>query len=107
LVDMAHTALDDYDYLEAQARQRLKESVVSSPQRVKIRIKNFRMSHPSIRRLLLRLAFERLTGDTRQLTRAHVLGVEDMVNSGPNGAEVHWPKSVIVARTRNFIEIHL
>ncbi|MBI3314587.1 MAG: tRNA lysidine(34) synthetase TilS [Candidatus Omnitrophica bacterium] len=107
LVDMAHTALDDYDYLEAQARQRLKESVVSSSQRVKIRIKNFTASHPSLRRLLLRLAFERLAGDTRQLTRAHVLGVEDMVKGGPCGAEVHWPRSVVVTRTRDFIEIHL
>ena len=107
LVDMAHTALDDYDYLESRARQRLKESVVSSPQRVKIRTKNFTASHPSLRRLMLRLAFERLTGDTRQLTRAHVLAVEDMVKDGPCGTEVHWPKSVVVMKTRNFIEIHL
>ncbi len=107
LVDLAGTALDDYDYLETQARQRFKESVVSSAQRVRIKIKNFAALHTSMRRLILRLAFEHLTGDTLQLTCAHVLSAEDLISNDSRKGEVHWPKSVVVAKRDKFLEIHL
>ena len=107
LADLAHTAVDDYAYLETQAMQRLKESVVSSGQTVKISIKKFTALHPSMRRMLVRLVYERLTGDTRLLTFAHVLDVERLAGGTADGALVHWPRSVVVAKTRGFIEFRL
>ncbi|MBI4309567.1 MAG: tRNA lysidine(34) synthetase TilS, partial [Candidatus Omnitrophica bacterium] len=58
LVDLARSAAQDYDFLNQALLQRIKENVVCSEKKVKIKLVSLRREHPAMRRLLMRYAYE-------------------------------------------------
>ncbi|MBI3601555.1 MAG: tRNA lysidine(34) synthetase TilS [Candidatus Omnitrophica bacterium] len=107
LVDLAHTAQIDYDYLLQQARRCFEKTVVVSKRKVTMKLKIFLRQHPSMQRMLLRLAFERLVKDINQLSFAHMQEVEDLLERRPAGSVVHWPGSVGVLKSKDALILYM
>lgn len=100
LVDLADISRTDYDYLLKQARKLFKEKVASFPTKVKINLCSFLSCHLSIRRMILRLAFEHLAGDFNQLAFTHIKEAEDLLQNRPAGTLVHWPQGVKILKSK-------
>ena len=104
LVDLARTAAQDYDFLDRHLAQRITENVVSAKKKVTINLISMAHEHPAMRRLLMRYAYEQLTGDMKQMAFAHIAEAENLMNSRPVGSIVDWPQSVKVIKNKNHIE---
>ena len=63
--------------------------------------------HPAMRRLLMRWAYQQLTGGMKQMTFAHIEEVENLINFRPVGSIVHWPQSVTVVKNKDYIGFSL
>ncbi len=107
LADLANTTTEDYEFLKTAAFKGVKESVVISKGKVKIRFNFLQEKPPAVRRLLLRYAFEQLTGGMQQITLANIKEAEDLLEYRPVGARVHWPQSVNLKRSNRYLEIYL
>jgi tRNA(Ile)-lysidine synthase len=103
LAQLAKSAGDDYDFLQAMANKRLKENIVISKRSVKMKISFLNDQHAAMVRLGLRHVFEILNGDLNQLNFNHVRLVSDLKDS-IDGAVVHWPSGVKVTKSKHYLE---
>jgi len=103
LAGMAKTAAEDYDFLQQNLLQRAKENLVSSKGKVRISLAFLARQHPAMKRMMMRYAFEQLAGDVNQLTFAHIAQAEMLLRSS-TGKGLHWPRSVSVVKTRQYLE---
>ncbi len=94
LANMAQIVSCDYDYLVNASRKQSKGLGNS------MAIDKLLMLHPAILRLVLRLAIERLKGDTRRITFQHILEIEDLILDRPQGSIVDLPKCISVAKRK-------
>ncbi len=101
LVDLACTTQADYDYLLNQAQGLFKQNASVSKTKVRIKMVFFFRQHLCMQRMLLRLSFEHLTADFKQLNFLHIQEVEDMLYNRPIGSIVHWPKSVQALKSKD------
>lgn len=99
LADLADTTKMDYDYLLKQARGQFKEKVRCFPRKVRINLDSLLRQHPSMRRMMLRLAFEHLKGNFNQLAFTHMKQAEDLLQYRPVGTLVHWPQGVRILKS--------
>ena len=106
LNDLAASAGDDYDFLQQVLAQRIKENVVSSKTTVRMGLAFLQRQHPALRRLLMRHAFERLTGDFKQLEFKHIAQAQELLQK-PAGSITHWPRAIVVKRQKKCLEFHL
>ena len=107
LTDLAYTAQADYDYLLSQAQMVFAKQARCFDSKVSFKLKLFLKNHPSIQRLMLRLAYERIVKSVNQLAVVHIQEVEDLLNNRPVGSEVHWPKAVTVIKTKEELVLTL
>lgn len=107
LAGLAKTAGEDYDLLQESFLQRAKENLVTSKGKVKIGLNFLARQHTAMRRMFMRHAFERLTGDVKQMTFAHIAQAQEMLERAPVGSIVHWPRSVKVVKGRKYLEFTL
>ncbi|HQQ06664.1 MAG TPA: tRNA lysidine(34) synthetase TilS [Candidatus Omnitrophota bacterium] len=92
LSNTARAAADDYDYL-INAAQRTAAALGN-----RIPLAKIKALHPAMRRLVLRLNFQRLKGDTRTLAFRHILELEDLISSRPQNSIVDLPSGISVVK---------
>ncbi len=107
LVDMAKTAVEDYDFLQNQLKERVKENLVCSQRKVRINMPFFNREPASMQRLLLRNAYEHLHGDTRCLNFSHIVKVQEFAAQGKVGVAANWPLATRVVFGKKQIIVSL
>ncbi len=105
LIDLAHNSQADYDYIYCEAKQLFQSHAKISKANVRVSLEVFSKWPLSMRRMFLRLSFEYLVGDLNQLSFKHIQEVENLISSRPIGAEVAWPKAIIVRKTKDDLGI--
>ncbi len=98
LANLADTVGADYDYLEAEARKVFERTArcVSDNKSVRFKRKAFTRQPEAIRRMLLRLAVERVQGNMNRLTLTHMREIEDALSQKAVGSIVHLPGRIRV-----------
>jgi len=95
LSNTAESIGQDYDFLSRYAQMKF------LPTGGKLKLAELRRMHPSLRRMTLRQAFQRLKGDTRTLTFKHIQELEDLIANRPSGSIVDLPGSFSVQKKTN------
>ncbi len=100
LFQLASLCAEDYDCLVETGRQCLKKVLrPGAPERtVKLHQKKLAQMHPSLQRIVLRLAYEKLQGDLTRLTLKHAQEMEDLLINRKEGASVHLPNGILVRK---------
>ncbi len=100
LCNTALAAADDYDYLSQEARKAASASGTAPP------IKKLTRMHPAIRRMVLRINFKRLKGDTRALEFRHIHELEALLFNRPVRSIVDLPRNISVIKTKNALRFY-
>ena len=95
LANLALSAGCDYDYLISQAKRKMRKGAAS------ITLKKFLKLPLSLKRLLLRLHIQRLSGDTRRLTFRHMREIEDLIYNRPPGSVVDLPRGLSLLKRQS------
>lgn len=104
LVHLSRSVADDYDFVFHEASECWLDVCVQPPKGKSPAIldaEKIQKIHPSLMRILLRMAFERMKGDLNQLTFDHVLSVEKLLLK-PSG-RVDLPGQVFVKKDRGYL----
>jgi tRNA(Ile)-lysidine synthase len=101
LCTTAHVAADDYDLLLMQAQR------VSRDLGARIPIKKFKLLHPSMQKLVLRLNFQRLKGNTRTLSYRHINELDDLILNRPINSIVDLPSGISVVKKKEILRFYL
>ena len=98
----------DYDFLERQARSLFNNMAICSKNHssIKFNIPLFNKQHPALQHYLIRLAIERLSGDTNRLTLCHSDEIEDLIRHRPARSLVHLPKRIHILKDTNKLQIY-
>lgn len=107
LSNMADTAGRDYDYLEEQAKKifgRMAKRAASS-NAVRFNRAAFTRQPEAVKRMLIRLALERLQGNMNRLTLAHTREIEDALSPTAVDSLVHLPGHLRVRVDKTGLEI--
>ncbi len=108
LTHLADSAGADYDYIEKESRKQFSSLVtVSSNKMLSLKIDSLRKQPTAIKRMLLRLAAEKLCGDLNRLTLMHVLEAEDLILDRPVGSIVHWPQELKIKKEKDRIKVYI
>lgn len=101
LVNIADSVGFDYDYLMRAAHHKAGKIGRN------ISLDKLSKLHPSMRRLILRLAISSLKGDTRKIDFRHIKEIEDLILSRPVNAVVDLPKGIsVIKRKKNLSFYH-
>lgn len=105
LAHLACTAGADYRYLEKEAASFLDQKCACQAGCFFLPQKPLFDLDIALCRLVLRLALEKLKKNLKKITLKHLLEIEDLALRRPQGAQVHLPDGIIVAKTENAIKI--
>lgn len=97
LSNTAESVGQDYDILCRCAQKKLHS------QGGKLKLDKLQLMHPSMRRMSLRLAFQRLKGDTRTLTFKHIQELEDLIANRPANSIVDLPGGFSAQKRKNIL----
>ena len=107
LANLAQIVAYDYDYLGKSAERRLAnlrvrftDSKLKFKKAIGINLAKLLRLHPSIKRLILRLAIAQVKGSTRQIDFRHIEEIEDLVQSRPIGSIVDLPGKISVSKRK-------
>lgn len=102
LANLSATITADYDYLEQQSGRLFRKPLLKNGPSKSIRFDLNRLGkiHPSLQRLLIRLAIENLKGDTRKLSFEHMCEIEDLIINRPAESIVHLPGQITVLKEK-------
>jgi len=105
LTQLADTSLQDYDYIESQAKKYFKKCVSPSRSKTCLRLSlaKFSKRHLSLQRLIIRLALSQLKGNTKGIAAVHLREIDDLIANRPNQSIVHLPYKIAVQKNRNYI----
>jgi tRNA(Ile)-lysidine synthase len=101
LSNTAHVSADDYDYLNRSAERTAEVLGRKMP------LNKINALHPSMRRLVLRLNFQRLKGDTRTLSYRHIQELEDLLFNRPVNSIVDLPSNISVVKKKTYLRFYL
>ncbi len=104
LVDLAQTASQDYDFLLIYAQKRLKEILGCHRSLVTMNLKKMGQEHVAVRRMLLRLTHEQVTAKPTALAFKHIRALEDLIDGHLDGATVHLPQGIVVAKKGHVLQ---
>lgn len=109
LANLADTAGLDYDYLEEQARKifgrMAKRTASSNSNAVRFNRAAFTRQPDAVKRMLIRLALERLQGNMNRLTLAHMREIEDALSPTAVDSLVHLPGHLRVRVGKIYLEM--
>ncbi|MFZ5800233.1 MAG: tRNA lysidine(34) synthetase TilS [Candidatus Omnitrophota bacterium] len=88
----------DYDYILLRAQKEFERCAEAARDILNIDLKRLRRLHPSLQRMALRLAVEKMKGDTRRLAFSHLRELEDLVFNRPKGSVVDLPQGIAVKK---------
>lgn len=100
LGNLANNAGLDYDFLTKEAEKSFQKISLKPVNAKTVRFKQARLLklHPSLQRILVRQAIERLKGNTNRLTLRHIQEIEDLLTNRPVNSIVHLPDNITVAK---------
>jgi tRNA(Ile)-lysidine synthase len=99
LYNLSRVIQKDYDYLYRLSNQQFKRlQVKKHGNKIRIDLDKLKRQHPSIQRMLVRLAVEKLIGDTRRLTYKHWEELEDLIYHRQNKSIVDLPRQIKVVK---------
>lgn len=100
LGNLSTTAADDYDFLKQET---LKHFPVLKKKGgdLQLSLTKIQKVHPSLARMAARLALASVKGDTRTISLAHLLEIEDLLLNRPVGAKVSLPGGRSVHKEKN------
>ena len=105
LANMSENVAIDYDFLkEASAGLFARIARTGRDSSVRLNIQGLGSAHPALRRMVLRLAYERLKGDLKGLVLEHILEIEDLLDNRPARSVVDLPGQVSVLKLKSFLE---
>lgn len=107
LADSAQIYAADYDYILARAAKEFKRCAVTASNGLRIDLWRFRRLHPSLQKMILRLAIEKIKGNTRRLTFGHWKEIEDLVLNRRTDSIVDLPQGISVRKGADFLALHL
>ncbi len=108
LVFLSEMAGIDYDFLEASAREIFFDMGLRlSPYRIVFKHGRFAGLHPSMQRMVFRLAYEYLAGEKKGLEFRHWKEFEGFLGGKPDGAILDLPKGVSVIKKKNTMEFFI
>ena len=101
LFQLAGLCADDYDCLASYGQQHFKRILIPGLPSGVLRLHQAKLAqlHPSLQRVIYRLAYEELHGDRTRLTLKHVQEIEDLLANRKEGALVHLPNGITVRKT--------
>ena len=107
LCNLAVTAGEDYEYLRQQALKIFSKisRTQNSDTRLNISLSHYKKLPTAMQRMILRLAIERIKGNTRTLTLQHLQEVADLIINRPVGAVVNLPQKTRATKTKNFLQV--
>ncbi|MDP2654505.1 MAG: tRNA lysidine(34) synthetase TilS [Candidatus Omnitrophota bacterium] len=92
LTNLSKTAAVDYEYLSQAARQEFKRSFkILGPNSLSAPLARMGKLHPALRRGVIRLAVQKIRGDSTALALRHMEEIEDLIQNRPNGSAVSLP----------------
>lgn len=102
LIHLSDTSSMDYSFLETQALHIWKKNVSVKFPLVSMNLKEVRQWDPAMRRIIIRMAYEKLKGDLNQLTFDHVLAVENIILNGNQLAQL--PAGILVEKRKQMLQ---
>ena len=107
LANLADTAGMDYDHLEGQARKIFSRMArrAANNDTVRLNRKTFAGQPAAVKRMLVRLALERLQGNMNRLTLAHMREIEDALSQSAVDSLIHLPGQLRVRVGKTYLEM--
>lgn len=107
LANLSFNITIDYNYLELQGQQMFDQlaKISRGHNQICFSLPIFKKLHPSLQRMTLRLAIERLNGSIRRVTFLHIKEIEDLLKNRRVGAIVNLPNRITVTKTRSLLQI--
>lgn len=100
LVNLSQTLNTDFDFLKTMTNE-VYAQVCSFDQKGRtIRVDGIKLKiqPDSLRRMLYRSVYLNLKGNTNLLEQKHILAIDDLLYSMPEGSVVHWPFRIKVEK---------
>ena len=103
LANLSASVAEGYAYLHQQAQKIFLKigKNISGNRQLSISVSVLTKMHPSLQRMVMRLAIARLRGDMKRLTLQHIREIEDMLKNRPLGSIVHLPSGLEVRMRKN------
>ncbi len=96
LANLSKTMTVDYQYLRQEAEKQFHFLARSSTvKKIEFDLKKFQSSHPALQRMMIRLAIERLQGNTNQFTLMHIQKIQKLIETKhPMPTTLSLPKGI-------------
>ena len=108
LAGLSTNCVTDYDFLDRYARKLMtKLGRRSHRNSIIFELKRLTSLHPGMQRMLLRLAIEKLKGNTNRLTHTHMKKIEELIQSENYQKTVHLPLSLSATKDKKYLSLHL
>lgn len=109
LAQLAEHMAVDYDYLKDCGASALRKILLKASARdtVRLDITRFQKIHPSLQKMVIRLALEGLKGDLRRLTSAHWKELKDLIENRPVGSVVDLPSRIRVRKDKTALALKI
>lgn len=107
LSNTAQSVSLDYEYIKIEAERCLnKLKNLRTKSQINIKTKKMLKVHPALRRMILRLAIQGITGNLRRLTYKHIQELEDLINNRKIGSIVDLPQNISALKTSRLIKFY-
>ncbi|MBF0479830.1 MAG: tRNA lysidine(34) synthetase TilS [Candidatus Omnitrophica bacterium] len=99
LINFSQVLTTDYDYIAQQAQKQFARLAKISDSRVSFNIRSFFRLHPALQRMMVRLAYDKLKGDTRSLEFKHLEAVIQWAQHGQaDESLIKLPHNIVAQR---------
>ena len=124
LFNMAENVSSDYEFLESESKKAFKRLKMKKclpavrqekfppkadlplAKKINLNLEKILRYHPTIQRMVLRLAISALKGDTRRLSFKHFKELEDLIKTRPEGSIVDLPSKISVRKEAKYLSLY-
>jgi len=105
LNSLAQNSSLDYEFIETRALKTLKDVRINKNSKFKLKLNLNKLIklHPSILKMILRLAYKETKGDMRKLNYQHLRELDDLIFNRPFSSIVHLPAGISVKKLKKSI----
>lgn len=108
LSHLAENVSVDYAYLERQAQRSWRKVISHAAKKTKavhLNLRSFQKLDRSLQRMMIRQAIEKLKGDTRQFSFAHIRKIEELADHQTATTSIHLPADFRVFKTQKYLTL--
>ncbi|MGE0267258.1 MAG: tRNA lysidine(34) synthetase TilS [Candidatus Omnitrophota bacterium] len=105
LVNLTSTLSVDFDFISAKTEELFQKICVVDLKRHTVKVPSAKIIRQpaSLQRMLFRQIYRTLKGDTNRLEQKHILAIEELLSSMPDGSRVHWPCEMTVQKNKGIL----